>query len=193
MRLSRFQPSLPEPRRRPPRPLETNTSPRLFRSSLPGPRRRPSCLLEANPSHDLGHPESSSGEGSAAVRGSPQEAESTAEARKFSAAGAATAGGGARGNTTAASETTFRVVASRSVGVTGRRGAGVPVEVGLARGQPDQTRGAGEWGSYPGGEVGIGYDMPLPRLALKHTAVPQLSGKNPEFTAWTREARCNAK
>ena len=35
--------------------------------------------------------------------------------------------------------------------------------------------------------------MPLPRLAFKHTAVPQLSGKKPEFTAWTRDARYYAK
>ena len=35
--------------------------------------------------------------------------------------------------------------------------------------------------------------MPLPRLALKHTAVPQLSGKKPEFTAWIRDARYYAK
>ena len=40
--------------------------------------------------------------------------------------------------------------------MTGRRGAAVPVEVGPARGQPDQPRGAGEWGSYPGGELGVG-------------------------------------
>ena len=120
---------------------------------------------------------------SAAERGSQQGAEPTAAARQISAAGAATAGGGARGYTTAARETTFREDASRSVGVTGRREAAVPVEVGPARGQPDHPRGAGEWGSYPGGELGVGYDMPLPRLALKHTAVPQFSGKKPEFTA----------
>ena len=35
--------------------------------------------------------------------------------------------------------------------------------------------------------------MPLLRLALKHTAVPQFSGKKPEFTAWTRNARYYAK
>ena len=142
-----------------------------------------------------GPSESSSAEGSAAVRASPrgaeptavrgggakdnaadrgsqQGAETTAAARQIFAAGAATARGGARGCTTAARETTLREHASRSVGVTGRRGAAVPVEVGPARGQPDQPRGAGEWGSYPGDELGVGYDMPLTRLALKHTAVP---------------------
>ena len=118
-------------------------------------------------------------EDSAAERGSQQGAEPTAAARQISAAGAATAGGAARGYTTAAREATFREDASRSVGVTGRGEAAVPVEVGPARGQPDQRRGAGEWGSYPGGELGVGYDMPLPRLALKHTAVPQFSGKSP--------------
>ena len=38
-----------------------------------------------------------------------------------------------------------------------------------------------------------GYIKPLPRLALKHTAVSQFSGKKPEFTAWTRDARYYAK
>ena len=131
-------------------------------------------------------------EDGAAERGSHQGAEPNAATRKLSAAGAPTAGGGARGYTTAARET-FREDASRSVGVTGRKGAAVPVEVGPARGQPDQPRGAGEWGSYPGGELGVGYDMPLPRLALKQTAVPRFSGKKPNFTAWTRDARYYAK
>ena len=35
--------------------------------------------------------------------------------------------------------------------------------------------------------------MRLPRLAVKHTAVPQLSGKKPGSTAWTRDARYDAK
>ena len=127
---------------------------------------------------DNGPSESSRAEGSAAVRASPRGAEPTAvrgngaedsaaewgsqrgaepiaAARQISAAGAATAGGGARGYTTAARETTFREDDSHSVGVTGRRGASVPVEVGPARGQPDQPRGAGEWGSYPSGELGV--------------------------------------
>ena len=133
-------------------------------------------------------------EDSAAERGSQQGGEPNATARQISAAGAATAGGGTRGHTTAARETTFREDASRSVGVTERRGAAVPVEVGPARGQPDQPRGAGEWESYPGGELGVGCDMPLSRLlALEHTAAPQFSGKNPEFNAWTRDARYYAK
>ena len=37
------------------------------------------------------------------------------------------------------------------------------------------------------------YDMSLPRLALKHTAVPLFSGEKSEFTAWTRDARYYAK
>ena len=84
-----------------------------------------------------GPSESSSAEGSAAVRASPRGAEPTA----------------VRGN-----------------------GA---EDSAAKRGQPDQPRGAGGWGSYPGGELGVGYDMRLPRLALKHTAVPQLVGKSP--------------
>ena len=151
-----------------------------------------------------GPSESNSAEGSAAVRGSPrgaeptavrgspEGAEPTAAARQIAGAGAATAGGGARGYTTAR-DTIFHEDTSRSVGVTGRRGAAVPVEVGPARGQPDQTREAGRWGSYPGGELGMGCDMPLSRLALKHTAAPQFSGKKPEFTAWTRDTRYYAK
>ena len=150
-----------------------------------------------------GPPESSSADGSAAVRASPrgakptavrgngaedraaergsqQGAETTSAARQFSVAGAATAGGGARGYTTAARETTFREDTSRSVGVTGRRGAAVPVEVGPARGQPDQLRRAGEWGSYPGGELGVGYDMPLSRLLAPKIPLPHnLVGKSP--------------
>ena len=53
MRLSRFCPSLPGPRRHPPRPIETNPSSRLFRPSLPGPRRRPPRPLETSPSSRL--------------------------------------------------------------------------------------------------------------------------------------------
>ena len=152
-----------------------------------------------------GPSESSSAEGSAAVRGSPRGAEPTAlrgspegaepsaATRQISAAGAAATGGGARGYTTAARETIIRAETSCSVGVTGRRGAAVPVEVGPVRGQPDQTRGTGDWGLYPGSELGIGYDMPLSRLAFKHTAVPQFSGKKPEFIAWTRDARYYTK
>ena len=63
-----------------------------------------------------GRSESSSAEGSAAVRGSPRGAEPTA-ARETSAAAAA--GGGAREGTTAGRETTLRENASRNVGVTG--------------------------------------------------------------------------
>ena len=135
-----------------------------------------------------------SAEDSAAVRGSPREAEPTAS-RQISAAAAAAAApeGGARRDTTAARGTTFREDASRNVGVTGRRGATVPVEVSPARGQPDQQKGAEEWGSYPGGEVGIGHDMPLLTHALRHITVPSFSEKNPEFTAWTRDVRFYAK
>ena len=78
--------------------------------------------------------------------------------------------------------------------MTGRGGVAVPVEVGAARGQGDQPRGAGEWGSYPGGELGVGYDMPLSRLlVLKYIAAPQFSGEKPEFTAWTRDTRYYAR
>ena len=129
-------------------------------------------------------------EDSAAGRGSQQGADPTAAARQISAAGAVTTGGGARGYTTVAREMTFREDVSRSVGVTGRGKAVVPVEVGPARGQPDQPKGAGEWGSYPGGELRVGYDMPLPRLALKHTAVPQFSPNSlpgPETPGTTRK------
>ena len=122
-----------------------------------------------------GRSESSSTEGSVAVGGSPRGAEPTA-ARETSAAVTA-AGGVARGNTTAGRQATLRGDASRNFGATGRRGASVPVEVCLARGQPDQQRTAGEWNAYPDGELGGGYNVPLSRhLALKHTAVPSFSG-----------------
>ena len=158
---------------------------------------------------NYGTSEFSSAEGSAAVRGSPRAAESTAirgnsaedspavkgsprgteptAARQISAAAAD--GGGAREDTTAARDTTFREYASRNVGVTGRRGAAVSVKVGPARGQPDPPRGAGQYEPYPGGELGVGYHMPLPRLAPKHAAVPSFSGEKPEFTAWAKDAR----
>ena len=78
----------------------------------------------------------------------------------------------------------MREDASRKFGVTGRRGAAVPVEVGRARGQPDQQRRAGEWDTYPGGEFGGGYDLPLSRhIAFKLTPVPSFSGQKSEFTA----------
>ena len=35
--------------------------------------------------------------------------------------------------------------------------------------------------------------MPLPRHTLKHTAVSQFFGKKPEFPAWTRDSRYQAK
>ena len=111
-----------------------------------------------------------SAEDSAAERGRQQGAEPTAPARQISAAGAATAGGGAQGNTTAARETTLREDASRSVGVTD---AGEPLFLSrLAQqrvSQINQGRGAGKWGSYPGGELGVGYDMPLFRLQFSQT------------------------
>ena len=80
-------------------------------------------------------------ESSTAVGGSPRGAEPTA-ARETSAAAAA--GGVARGDTPAGRETTSREDASSNFLVTERREAAVPVEVGPARGQPDQPRRAGE-------------------------------------------------
>ena len=72
----------------------------------------------------------------------------------------------------------------------GRRGpADVYVEVDPARGQPDQPRGGEEWGSSRAGDLLNGYDMPLRKLALNHTAVPTFSGKIPESTACARNAR----
>ena len=112
-----------------------------------GPAAAWACLRGAEPIAVRGN----GTEDSAAERGSQQKVEPAAAARRISAAGAATAGGGARGYTTATREMIFREDASRNVGVTGRRGVAVIVVVGPARGQPDQPRGAGEWGSYPGG------------------------------------------
>ena len=50
---SLFRHSLPRPGRRPPRSLETSPSSRLFRPTLPGPRRCPPCPLETSPSFRL--------------------------------------------------------------------------------------------------------------------------------------------
>ena len=110
-----------------------------------------------------GRSESGSAEGSAAVGGSPRGAEPTAK-RETSAVAAT--GSGVQGDTTTGRETTLREDASRNFGVTGRRGAAVPVEVDPARGQPDQQWRAGEWDTYPGGELGGGYDLPLSLLSV---------------------------
>ena len=136
-----------------------------------------------------GPSESSSAEGSAAVRGSSRGIESTSVRETFVAA----AGGGALGDSTATIETTWREDGSRNFGLTGRRGAAVPVEVVPVRGQPYQQSGAGEWGAYAGGELGFVCDLPLSRLALKPTVVQSFSGKKIKFTAWTSDARYYAK
>ena len=77
-----------------------------------------------------------SAEDSAAVSGSPR---GPTAARETSAAAAA--GGGVRGDTTAPREVTLRENASRCFGMTGHRGADVPVEVDPAGGRLDQQRG----------------------------------------------------
>ena len=84
--------------------------------------------------------------------------------------------------------------ASRNVGVTGRTGDAALVEVDQPGINQISKRG---WimGSYPGGDLEIGYDMPLSRqIAPTHTAAPSLNlGKKPEFTDWTRDARYYAE
>ena len=115
-----------------------------------------------------GRPESSSAEASATAWGSPRDAEPNAAQENSAAAAAAVAGGGARGDTTAGRETTLREDALYDFGVTGRTGAAVPVDVGPARGQPDQQRRAGEWHRYRGGELGGGCDLPLSRHLALH-------------------------
>ena len=79
-----------------------------------------------------GRSESGSAEGSAAVGGSPRGAEPPAARETSAAAAAAAAGDGAQGDTTAGRETILLEDASRNFGVTGRKGAAVPVEVGPA-------------------------------------------------------------
>ena len=71
----------------------------------------------------------------------------------------------------------------------------MPVEV-AHRGvsQTSQPGRTGEWGTYPGGGLGGGFDLPLSRhSAFKHTAVPSLCGLKPKFNPWTREARYYAQ
>ena len=116
-----------------------------------------------------GPSESSSTEGNAAVRGSPRgvkptavrgnNAQDSAEARgslrgaEPTAArppfAAAAAGSGARGDASAARDTSFREYASRDVGMTGRRGAAGPVEVGLYKVSARSAKGGWRMGVVP--------------------------------------------
>ena len=126
-------------------------------------------------------PESASAEGSAAV-GQIQGGRVPTAVREASPA----AVGKAR-NIAARRETIFREDAPRNLG---RGGTALPAEVGSTRSQPDQPVRAEEWGAYPGGELGGGFDLPLSRyLAFDHTAVPSFRGLKPEFNPWTRDAR----
>ena len=107
-----------------------------------------------------GRSDPSSAGSSAAGREGPRGAEP-------SAVRTSAATGGVAGDTAAGRETTLHGDASRNLGSTGRREAAVPVEVGPARGQPDQPRRAGEWDAFPGGVLGGSFDMPISRhLAL---------------------------
>ena len=70
-------------------------------------------------------------------------------------------------DTAAEQETSLREGASRNLGATGHGGTASPVEVGPPRGQPDQPERTGEWGAFPGGELGGGFNLPPSRhLAL---------------------------
>ena len=80
-----------------------------------------------------GRSESSSAGSSAAGREGPRGAEPSAVRTSVAAVA---------GDTAAGRETALRGEASRNLGATGRREAAVPVEVGPARGQPDQPRRA---------------------------------------------------
>ena len=132
-----------------------------------------------------GRSESSSAGSSAAGREGPRGAEPSAVRTSVAAVA---------GDTAAERETTLRGEASRNLGATGRREAAVPVEVGPARGQPDQPRRAGEWDAFPGGELGGNFDMPISRhLAYKYNTAPVFSGLKPEFISWTKDARYYAK
>ena len=96
-----------------------------------------------------GRSESSSAGSSAAGREGPRGAEPSAVRTSVAAVA---------GDTAAGREITLRGEASRNLGATGRREAAVPVEVGPARGQPDQPRRAGEWDAFPRGlaRCGVG-------------------------------------
>ena len=134
-----------------------------------------------------GPSESSSAEGSAAARGSPrgeeptaargspEGAEPTAAARQISAAGADTAGA-EHEDIQQQQETIFREDASRSVGSDGTKKS-----CWFCRNWPSQgpvrpgKDGWRLWGSYPGGELGIGYDMPLSRRSSQTHPCPTIS------------------
>ena len=98
-----------------------------------------------------GRSESSSAGSSASGREGPRGAEPSAVRTSVAA-------GGVAGDKAAGRERTLHGDASRNLGATGRREAAVPVEVGPARGQPDQPRRAGEWDAFPGGELGGNFD-----------------------------------
>ena len=91
-------------------------------------------------------------------------------------------------------ETHLREGASRNLEVTGPGGTALPAKVGAPRGQPDKPGKAGEWGAYPGGELGGGFDFSVSRhLAVDHTAAPSFSGLNREFNPRARHDRYHVR
>ena len=60
--------------------------------------------------------------------------------------------------------------------------------------RPLIQRKAGEWDTYPGGELEGGYDLPSSRhIASKHTVGPTFSVQKSDLIPWTRDARIYAK
>ena len=110
-----------------------------------------------------GRSESSSAGSSAAGREGPRGAEPSAVRTSVAAVA---------GDTAAGRETTLRGEASRNLGATGRREAAVPVEVGPARGQPDQPRRAGEWDAFPRGLARCGAGAAAATAAEAAAATP---------------------
>ena len=85
---------------------------------------------------------------------------------------------GPSGSSSAESRSAVRA-SPRGAEPTALRGNGAE-DSAAEKGQPDQPRGAGEWGSYTGGELGVGYDMPLSRLLAPKIPLPHnLVGKSP--------------
>ena len=121
-----------------------------------------------------GRSESSSAGSSAAGREGPRGAEPSAVRTSVAAVA---------GNEAAGRETTLRGYASRNHGATGRREAAVPVEVGPARGQPDQPRRAGEWDAFPRGLARCGAEA-----AAAATAAGSLTRRGAAAAAATAAA-----
>ena len=129
---------------------------------------------------DNGRSESGSAEGSAAVGASAVWVAPTAVGESR-----------ARARHTAVPDMIFRDGGLRNFGEMGRGQAAAPVEVGLERGQPDQSGRAGEMDVCPSGEFDGGFGLPSSCLAYKHPST--FSGLKEDSMPCIRDAWYLAK